>query len=212
MHRDSTDSPTPSALRGRLLSEVRRGSQDALAHLLELYRPLLRVWARRSPNDALRNKFDTSDVVQDTVCAALKRPERFYNIAEEDLEHVLKDLLAAQISAIRKHYWRVKKRHVAREQAINDDDSWRQLSQLVSYTDIDVAEVVTLEQHRQQICELLEQLPCDDQVIIKQRMWQLLTWDQISTHHGCSEDAARMRFNRAVGRLASNYRRKYPRE
>jgi len=196
--------------KGELLTQVRGGSRGALAELLELYRPFLRIWARRPANDPLRKKFDTSDVIQNTQRAALECLDSFRTLPEEDFTGKLKELLHAQVSASRKRYWRVKKRQISREQPLDGIESWNHLQRLLASPLEEVLDNAARQEERERIKLVLERLPSEDQELIHQRLWQSLEWEEIAQRHECTADAIRMRYKRAIARLAIQYRREYP--
>ncbi|MBX3412573.1 MAG: sigma-70 family RNA polymerase sigma factor [Pirellulales bacterium] len=202
--------PVPRRKKRQLLAEIRDGSETALGELLQLYRPFLRIWARRQPNDPLRNKFDTSDLIQETHHAALKRLAEFQQIADNEVTGKLRELLNERISASRKHYWRAKKRRLSHERPLDGLDSWNRLDSLLTARSAAQRDATTLQEDRQRVELLLTQLPEKHQVIIRQRLWDGLEWEAIAERLDCTPEAARKRFKRAIARFTKLYRREYP--
>lgn len=194
----------------RLLAEVRDGSAPALAKLLDMYRPFLRLWGHRSAGDQLRRKFDTSDVIQNTHEAALKRIDAFQAVADEDFSKLLRQIFNAQISEDSKPYRRVKKRSIHREQPLDGHKSWDQLINMLATEPGSVTEQVSQDETRQRVEAVLDRLKAPQQRLLRQRLWESLSWEQIAQLHDCTEDAARMRFKRAIAKCAQVYRREYP--
>ncbi|MBX3415725.1 MAG: sigma-70 family RNA polymerase sigma factor [Pirellulales bacterium] len=209
---DSTSEVTPPFERRkrRLLAEVRSGSREALAELLEAYRPFLRLWARRAPNDPLRRKLDTSDLVQNTLRAVLMRADEFRELDDDEFSNRLRELLQAEVSASHKHYYRPKKRNIRRELSLGEQHSWQRLAQLVVSPNDDALKTLDDEEMRRRVEGVLECLDPDEQVAIRQRYWDHLEWPQVAALSGCTSDAARMRFKRAMARFAKEFRRKFP--
>lgn len=210
--RDDSSSPPHDRSRQKkhLLALVQDGSRQALAELVELYRPFLRAQARRSKGDRLRSKFDTSDIIQNTQHAVLERFAEFRDLKESELTPQLRNLHQAQIAAAKRHYLRVKKRYIGRERPLEGQQSWQRIEQMVAADDRghdDLARRDRLDRIQELMADLL---PLEREVIDR-FVWQQQSWEEIGEELGCSAAAARMRFNRAVAKLAKQYRREYPR-
>jgi len=79
---------TPDALESVIAAAKagsEEGSKEALAQLLERYRPYLEREARRQLDRDLQRKVADSDLVQDTLMAALKWFPEFKGFSEEQL-------------------------------------------------------------------------------------------------------------------------------
>lgn len=209
--RDDSSSPRQDGdqQKKRLLALVRDGSRQALAELVELYRPFLRAHARRSRGDRLRAKFDTSDIIQNTQLAVLECFAEFRDLKEDELTPQLRTLLQAQIAAATRHYLRVKKRYIGREQPLDGQQSWQRIERMVAASDRgydDVARRDSLDRIR----ALMASLSPEHREVIDRFVWQGQSWEAIGEELGCSAAAARMRFNRAAAMLAKQCRREAP--
>ena len=125
----STD-PTEST--ATLLGRVRAGDAAAREHLVALYLPLLRRWARgRLPQHA-RDLSDTNDLVQVTLISALNQIEQFQPTREGAFLAYLRTSL---MNAIRMELRRVARR--GEQQALPDDDAAAVGDALAAEVDLD---------------------------------------------------------------------------
>lgn len=92
------------------------------------YRPYLQHLARRSIDDALRGKIDSSDLVQETLLNVGNRQAEFESLPEEERRRYLAQCLKNALGDQRRRYYG-DKRDVGRERSINDivDDASREL-------------------------------------------------------------------------------------
>lgn len=83
-----------------LLVRVRAGDDEALNRLLQRCLPPLRRWAHGRLPAFARDMQDTSDLVQDTVVATLKRLDHFEARHEGALQAYLRQALANRITDV----------------------------------------------------------------------------------------------------------------
>ena len=87
---------------------------------LERYRPLLRLLVRQQQLDPrLRTRFDSSDVVQETLARALEKADGFHGGSEAELVRWLQEILAhVLVDKVREA--QAKKRDVRLEQSLHE--------------------------------------------------------------------------------------------
>jgi RNA polymerase sigma-70 factor (ECF subfamily) len=87
---------------------------------LERYRPLLRLLVRQQQLDPrLRTRFDSSDVVQETLARALEKADGFHGSSEAELVRWLQEILAhVLVDKVREA--QAKKRDVRLEQSLHE--------------------------------------------------------------------------------------------
>ena len=111
------DQPDPAESTATLLSRVRAGDTAAREHLVALYLPMLRRWARgRLPQHA-RDLSDTNDLVQVTLISALNQIDTFRPNREGAFLAYLRMTL---MNAIRMELRRVSRRGEQRELPTDD--------------------------------------------------------------------------------------------
>ncbi len=115
-----------------LLSRVRSGDSAAREHLVAIYLPLLRRWARgRLPQHA-RDLSDTNDLVQVTLISALNQIDSFRPEREGAFLAYLRTTL---MNAIRMELRRVSRR--GEQQPLPDDEQHAANNALAAEADLD---------------------------------------------------------------------------
>lgn len=94
------DDALPPETTVELVERAKAGDHAALNRLMERCVPPLRRWARGRLPRSVREIEETSDLVQDTVVAALRRLDRFEPRHEGALQVYLRDALANRIGEL----------------------------------------------------------------------------------------------------------------
>jgi RNA polymerase sigma-70 factor (ECF subfamily) len=166
------------------------------------YRPLLRVLARQLHLDArLRRRFDSSDLVQETLTRAWEELPGFMGTTEAEFLAWLQEILAHRaIDLIRRE--RAAKRDVALERSIQD--GLRESSERLKLLLVDRLSSPSEQAARRELlvhlAEAIEQLPEDQREVVLLRDLQGLAVAQIAAQLGRTE--------RSVGGLLRRGRRK----
>src|SRR5437763_1802730 len=108
------EGPSP----GQMILQARAGGDAALGPLLELYRNYLRLLARIEIGRRLQGKLDASDIVQDTFLEAHKNFPRFQGSEEPQFVAWLKQILAAKVANLVRHYFGTQGRDIRLEQQL----------------------------------------------------------------------------------------------
>jgi len=184
-----------------LLERWYQGDRQALDELLARNLDWMRRRVRRDLSPALRRECDSVDVVQDAAVRLLTYGPKFAPESEAQfrallarvLVTVLRDRIEAQ-RALRRGGGRV-------EEALPDEGLSRFEAMAASITAPDAAaERSELEQWIRVGLEFLEP---DDRRVIVLRQFDGKSFDEIAVEMSLTgPDAARMRFNRALPRLA----------
>lgn len=179
-----------------LLARWHAGDDQALDELLRRDLPWLRRVVRTRLGAALGARADADDIVQQAMIDVLRHGPRFL---VGDVEHYRALLARIVENAVRKALRdaRRQKRDVAREQPLPS----RSVLQLGSPR-TGPATSADRNERRAWVQLGLELLDPDDREIVLRRQWDGLEFEQLAAELGTSPDAARMRFQRAVGRLA----------
>jgi RNA polymerase sigma-70 factor (ECF subfamily) len=176
-----------------LLARVRAGDADALERLIARCLPPLRRWAHGRLPQYLRDVQDTSDLVQDTVLAALKRLDRFEVRHEGALQAYLRTALANRITdAIRRK---------ARRPTQGDfpDD--------IAGSDPSPLEQVLGQEKMERYEAALAKLSASDREAIIARLELQYRYDELAIAlNKKSVDAARVAVGRAIRRLVEKMR------
>jgi RNA polymerase sigma-70 factor (ECF subfamily) len=188
------DSTSASAFDEVILA-ARAGSSDDLGRLLEVYRHyLLHIADSDLPGD-LRGKVGGSDLVQETLVGAVRGFPQFQGSSEAELLTWLRQILQHNLVNAIRHYRHTEKRAVSREAATDpyqhDSPGFdRTPSSILAGQERDLA----LER-------ALDQLPAHYQEVIRWRNYDQLSFPEIGTRLGRTDEAARRVWIRAIARL-----------
>lgn len=180
-----------------------RGDQDALAELVAQEAPWIERQVRSKLGDHLRRRADTQDILQETLLTILRTGPRFVCSDRAHLRGLLARMLLNTIHAEANHQT-AKKRDVRREVApVHPGSSGSVLildQQAASLTGPDCAAAEA--ETRDWLRLALELLDPDDRNTILWREYEDLSFADVASRLGVTEDAARMRFQRALPKLA----------
>ncbi len=193
-----TDSPSETQL---WLREWHDGDRAGLDKLLQRDLPWIRNYVEQRLGKLLRARADVDDYVQEAMIQVLQYGPRFMlhdkaqfrALVGRITENVLRD------HAVK---LRTKKRDVAMERPVPRD----------TLLDLDPpARAVTRpsmaanrNEEKAWIRLAIELLPPEDRSIVRMREWEKQSFAEIGDELGVSADAARMRFQRILPRLAQS--------
>lgn len=193
-----SSSPGPEPIT-ELLRRWQAGDEAALGSLLVRELPWIRRMAERRLQGPLRARLDASDCVQDAVADFLRYGPR---VVPSD-HHQLRGLLARIVEnnlRDRDDWYRARRRDAAREQPLASATG------LVLDAAVDQpttpSAAADREEQRAWVRLALELLDPDDRRIVIRRDWDRASFAEIGSELQLGENAARMRWVRAVGRLA----------
>ncbi|MGE3171448.1 MAG: RNA polymerase sigma factor [Planctomycetota bacterium] len=184
-----------------LLRRWHAGDRAALDDLLARDLPWITGEVRRRMGAELQARHDADDLVQQAMLAVLEGGPRF-EIADRDHYRAL--MLRIVENTIRKQLrdGRRQKRSAAREQPLPSDS--------VLALDAGVTRpsaAADRNERRAWVHLAIELLPTQDREVLVLRQWDGLPFAAIGDQLGVAEDAARMRFERALSRLARTVQR-----
>lgn len=169
-----------------LLEQYHTGAPRALELLIERLRPWLWSYVRSKMGPALRVGETSEDVVHEVLLKIFQKGPGFLPRTDDQLKRLV---AAIALNRLRdRHDWISVRREVNHAVSHIGDDSTP--SQRARHLE----EAGLLE-------VALQVLDPEDALIIHERNWENLDFREISRRRDIAEDAARMRFNRAVRRL-----------
>lgn len=183
-----------------ILAAARNGSPSSFGRLFELKRKYLLTVAIRSIATDLQGKIGASDLVQDTFVEAQRGFPKFEGTTEAEFLAWLSAILNNRLSKIARHH------RISQKRAIGRDVSEAAASIAISRAMADMltpSTNVVAEEERQRLQAALERLPGEAREILVKRIWDRASFAEISISCGCSTEAARKRFLRAVEELQS---------
>ena len=184
-----------------LLLRWHAGDQDAMAELVRQDAGWIADKVRRRMGQLLRRRHDTQDIVQDTLLEVLKCGPRFVVSDRGQLRGLLATMVENVLRGQADHD-QAQKRDVRREaQAPVEDRSVLYLDD-VSGNVTHPSDAAAGNETRAWVRLALELLEPEDRNLILWREYQGLPFADIGARMGIDTDAARMRFSRALPRLA----------
>jgi len=195
---------TPGSVDGAqaLIASARGGCPDSVGRLAQRYRRYLLHVARESLSPALRAKAGASDLVQETLLHAQERFERFEGTSEDELLAWLRRILYFRALDVARRYSTTAARDVQRELSLADLGGSRHAPPIVDSAPTPCTDLLAKEQ-LETLTAAVAELPEESQQLIRLRNVERCSFRDIGEIFGCSPDAARKRWVRALAQLRS---------
>ena len=186
----------------RLLLEA-RSSGDVLGSLLELYRNYLSLLARIEIGRRLQGKLDASDLVQETFLEAHRNFARFQGTGEPQFVRWLRQILAAKVANLVRHYFGTQGRDVRLEQelAVDLDNSSRLLGQELADSLTSPSQQAVQREQAVLLADALGRLPEHYREVIILRHLEGLTFPEVALRMGRTQDSVEHLWVRALAHL-----------
>ncbi len=187
----------------QMIQEARAGIEAALGSLLDLYRNYLRLLARLEIGRQLQGKLDASDLVQETFLEAHRHFARFQGTSEAQLVSWLRQILAAKVANLLRHYLGTQGRDVRleRELAANLDNSSRALGEQLIAPWSSPSQQAARREQAVLLADALERLPADYREVIVLRHLEGQSFPEVARCMGRSVDSVQKLWLRALARL-----------
>lgn len=186
---------------GRMLQEARAGSREALGQLLGPFFFVLRARAERQMRAALRMKCGGSDLAQMTLLKAQAAFPTFRGNTPEELAAWLWGILRHNQQNFYRQHLGSQKRRVGREVPLDDGRASRRLRAKLEVRDAPAAEAAARREQDELIRRAVERLPLLPRRVVGLHGFGGLPFLEVGAALGCSEEAARKTFSRALRRL-----------
>jgi RNA polymerase sigma-70 factor (ECF subfamily) len=183
-----------------LLLAWHHGDEAAFTALVREHTPWIEETVRRRLGSLLRQRVDTQDIVQNTLIEVLRDGPRFVVTDRQHLRALLARMVENTLRA-QAHHGQAGKRDVRREVTPPTGES-------VLFLDAQAGSGATPSQAAEATEDAawvrlaVEMLEPEDRLTILWREFQGLSFAEIAARLEVGEDAARMRFNRALPKLA----------
>jgi RNA polymerase sigma-70 factor (ECF subfamily) len=179
-----------------LLRRWHEGDREALGELIARDLPWIREHVHRRLGPGLRAHADTNDFVQDAFVEVLRTGPRFLVSDQEHFRALLARIVENVLRMRHRHLHR-QRRDVAKEQRIGSG----------AVLDLDGSQTrpsqAAIRSESESWLQLgLELLDAEDREVVLLRQWDGLSFTEVGQRLNIAEDAARMRFSRALARLA----------
>jgi RNA polymerase sigma-70 factor (ECF subfamily) len=186
-----------------LLAQARAGEADALGQLLERYRNYLAILARVQIGRRLQRKVEEADLVQETFLEAHRSFPRFRGGSEAELVQWLRQILAARVAMLVRHYFGTQQRNANMERELADelDQSSRLLGQAFVASGTSPSGRASRREQAVLLADALARLPEDYRRVIRLRHLDGLTFPEVARQMGRSVDAVEKLWARALVQL-----------
>jgi RNA polymerase sigma-70 factor, ECF subfamily len=187
----------------QLILEAKAGREAVLGSLLELYRNYLRLLARVEIGRRLQGKVDASDLVQETFLEAHRNFGRFQGNAEPQFVQWLRQILAAKVANLVRHYFGTQGRDVRLEQdlAAEVDNSARMLGHELAASLTSPSQQAARREQAVLLADALQLLPDDYREVIVLRHLEELTFPEVARRMERSLDSVEKLWVRGLARL-----------
>jgi RNA polymerase sigma-70 factor (ECF subfamily) len=184
----------------RWLDDLRQGNADALAALLDHYRPRLRQMIRLRMDRRLAARVDPSDVIQEVYLDANRQIRAYLRDCKVDFYVWLRGLAGQRLSNIRRRHLGAKRRSALREVALPAESSLLLAQQLLA-GGTSPSRALLKRELRRRMQHALERLQPDDREVILMRHFEEMSNGEVAQAIGLSPSGATMRYGRALFRL-----------
>lgn len=183
----------------QLLRDWHRGERGALDELIQRDLTWIRERVSRRLGSELRAKADTQDYVQEAMIEVLTYCPRF-TVANRDKFRALLTRIVENVLRDQNDFFRARRRAMNREVDLPRDS----ILEIGGGGHTSKRPEAIVQQKEEQAWLLLglELVSDADRQIMLMREWDQLEFEAIGQRLGISANTARMRFNRAVARLA----------
>ncbi len=170
---------------------------------LERFRSWLGLLARLQVEPRFRAKFDSSDIVQQTMLEAVRDWPKFRGGTEAELAAWLRQILAHVLLHEMRRFGGAQRRDLGREVSLEQAlaESSRRLGDLLAAPDTSPSERAGRHELERRLADAMARLPADYAEVILLRNIEGLSHDEIARRMGRGSGAVRMLWVRALARL-----------
>ena len=187
----------------QMIAEARTGSDAVLGPLLDLYRNYLRLLARLEIGRRLQGKLDASDLVQETFLEAHRNFTRFQGTSEPQFVSWLRQILAAKVANLLRHYLGTQGRDVRLEQELAGelDNSSRMFGEVLVASLSSPSQQAVRREQTVLLANALARLPEEYREVIVLRHLEEQSFPEIARKMGRSLDSVQKLWLRGLARL-----------
>jgi len=187
----------------QLIVEAKSGNDAELGRLLELYRTYLRLLARIEIGRRLQGKLDASDLVQETFLEAHRNFAQFRGSDEPQLVRWLRQILAAKVANLVRHYFGTQGRDVRLEQELEADldNSSHLLGFELAANMTSPSQQAVRREQAVLLANALDRLPAEYREVIVLRHLEGLTFPEVAQRMERTQDSVEKLWLRGLARL-----------
>jgi RNA polymerase sigma-70 factor (ECF subfamily) len=183
------------------IQAARQGDANAVAALIEHYRPYLRLLATVCFGKRLQSKLDESDLVQDASLVAARDLATFRGTTEAELATWLRAILTNVAANARRHFDQ-QKRNVRLEQQLQNelDQSSAGFSRFAG-NGSSPSQRVARRERAVVLAEALEELTVEQRTVITMRDLEGYSLDEIADEFGKTRNAVQKIWARSISEM-----------
>jgi RNA polymerase sigma factor (sigma-70 family) len=181
-----------------LLQRWHRGEQEALKELLRRELPWIRERLHHRLGDALRQRGDTEDYLHDVVLEVMRYTPAFLVGSNDTFRRVVTQI-SENLLRDKHDFYARRRRTAAREQPL---DTGVLCLDARARSATSPTQGAARNEEEAWVRFALDLLAPEDRDVIVMREYDKMAFAAIGAHLGIAENAARMRFQRGLGRLA----------
>jgi RNA polymerase sigma-70 factor (ECF subfamily) len=187
----------------QLIGLARAGDGAALGQLFGLYRRYLGLLARVQIGRRLQGKADPSDLVQETFLKAHRNFAQFRGIHEGELVAWLRQILAATLANLVRHFLGRQRRDARLEQelAADLDESSRILDRGLMARESSPSDQAARREQAVWLADALDRLPASYREVLVLRHLEGLTFPEVARRMGRSLGSVEKLWIRALAQL-----------
>ena len=189
-----------------LAQRICRGDREALGELFAVYRPRLWRMVTFRLHPGLQGRIDADDVLQDAWLRAIERIDHFYKEAEETSSFLwFRSIVIQTLLDLHRFHLGAQKRSTARERSIESGWSTGSTSSCLAFHLSDSARSPSSNASHAELTKQLDAVLLGmnevDREILALRHFEALSNSEVAKLLELSEQAASVRYVRALGRL-----------
>lgn len=191
---------------GRLLVAARKGEEDSLGRLLQLYCNYLRLLATAQLDRKLRARMSPSDVVQETLFEAHRDFAQFRGTSEGEFLAWLRRILINNLARVVERHVLAEKRDIRREISMDEigvslERSTARLVAVLADGGLSPSSDAERHEHAIVLADELAELSADYREVIVLRHLEGLSFGEVAERMERSTGATRMLWMRAIAQL-----------
>lgn len=173
------------------LQKARNGDGTAIGEVLEGFRSYLTLLARIQIGRRLQSKVDPDDVVQEAYLDAHRQFSTFRGENTEAVAAWLRTILAGQLAQLIRRYCVTEARNIRLEVSIDQDldSSSARLAQGLASPGSSPSESFSRREELTCLANMLERLPANYREVILMRQIEGLSFGEIASRLGRTEDS-----------------------
>jgi RNA polymerase sigma-70 factor, ECF subfamily len=179
---------------GPWIEAARSGDREGLGSALETFRSYLLLVADRELAPDLRAKGGASDLVQETFLEARRAFHQFDGRTDDELRRWLRTILRRRLAHLARRYRGTEKRGIGREVPLGRGVD-------LASDSTSPSGVAVREERERRVHDAIERLSSRHREVILGHHREGLGFDEIGRRLGCSAEAARKVWTRAIERL-----------